>query len=141
MIEAVRRSRFRPYGSPRIHGPLGFFGAFGFPRSVLKGKYGILKLHGGTSMSQPPAGNATAPPATIYIIRHGEKPADPPAAAPGQSPPAPTPPFGIDFQGNQDPHSLLPRGWQRSGAASPPYAFGQVPQQLLAGDANTIIQP
>jgi hypothetical protein len=27
------------------------------------------------------------------------------------------------------------------GAASPSYTFGQVPQQLLSGDANTIIQP
>jgi hypothetical protein len=51
----------------------------------------------------------------IYIIRHGEKPADPPPAGPGQSPPAPDAPFGVDYQGNQDPHSLLPRGWQRSG--------------------------
>jgi hypothetical protein len=67
-------------------------------------------------MSQQPAGNAAPPPSVIYVIRHGEKPADPPAPAPGQAPPAPAPPFGIDFQGNQDPHSLLPRGWQRSGA-------------------------
>jgi hypothetical protein len=91
-------------------------------------------------MSQPPAGNATAPPATIYIIRHGEKPADPPAAAPGQSTPAPAPPFGIDFQGNQDPHSLLPRGWQRSGALAAffapalgaPQAGLQTPATLLS---------
>ena len=68
-------------------------------------------------MSQPTAGSAAPPPEIIYIIRHGEKPADPPPAAPGQAPPAaPGPPFGVDFQGNQDPHSLLPQGWQRSGA-------------------------
>ncbi len=68
-------------------------------------------------MSQPNAGSATPPPEMIYVIRHGEKPADPPPAAPGQAPPPiPGPPFGVDFQGNQDPHSLLPRGWQRSGA-------------------------
>ena len=59
----------------------------------------------------------TPPPDTIYIIRHGEKPADPPPAAAGQAAAAaPGPPFGVDFQGNQDLHSLLPRGWQRSGA-------------------------
>jgi hypothetical protein len=59
----------------------------------------------------------TPPPDTIYIIRHGEKPADPPPAAAGQAAAgSPGPPFGVDFQGNQDPHSLLPRGWQRSGA-------------------------
>jgi len=67
-------------------------------------------------MTQQPTGGAAAPPDVIYIIRHGEKPADPPPAGPGQSPPAPLAPFGVDDQGNQDPHSLLPRGWQRSGA-------------------------
>jgi hypothetical protein len=67
-------------------------------------------------MSQPTAPSAVPPPAMIYIIRHGEKPADPPLAAPGQAPQVPGPPFAVDFQGNQDPHSLLPRGWQRSGA-------------------------
>ena len=60
-------------------------------------------------MSQPP-------PAAVYIIRHGEKPADLPPAGPGQPAPAPTAPFGVDYQGNQNEHSLLPRGWQRSGA-------------------------
>jgi hypothetical protein len=67
-------------------------------------------------MSQPPAGGTTPPPATIYVIRHGEKPADPPPPAPGPPPPPPGPPFGIDSQGVQDAHSLLPTGWQRSGA-------------------------
>ena len=91
-------------------------------------------------MSQPPGGNATAPPGTIYIIRHGEKPADPPAVASGQAPPAPAPPFGVDFQGNQNPHSLLPRGWQRSGALvalfapalGAPQAGLQTPATLLS---------
>ena len=55
-------------------------------------------------------------PQQIYVIRHGEKPADPPAASPGQSTSAPGPPFGVDVNGNQNAHSLLPRGWQRSGA-------------------------
>jgi hypothetical protein len=50
-------------------------------------------------------------PQRIYLIRHGEKPADPPASSPDQS----GPPFGIDADGNQNVHSLLPRGWQRSG--------------------------
>jgi hypothetical protein len=68
----------------------------------------------------------TPPPGTIYVIRHGEKPADPSPVPTGQAPAgqapagpgasAPGPPFGVDDQGNQDPHSLLPRGWQRSGA-------------------------
>ena len=53
---------------------------------------------------------SSALPQQIYVIRHGEKPADPsPTSAPG-------PPFGVDVNGNQNAHSLLPRGWQRSGA-------------------------
>jgi hypothetical protein len=91
-------------------------------------------------MTQPPQEGVTAPPSIIYIIRHGEKPADPPAGAPGQNPPASGPPFGIDFEGIQDPHSLLPRGWQRSGAlavlfdpANGPLEAGlQTPAALLS---------
>ncbi len=52
-------------------------------------------------------------PQQIYIIRHGEKPADPP---PDQHGASSGPPFGVDVDGNQNAHSLLPRGWQRSGA-------------------------
>jgi hypothetical protein len=98
-------------------------------------------------MSQPAEGNATAPPGIIYIIRHGEKAADPADVAPGQSPSPPAPPFGVDVQGNQDLHSLLPRGWQRSGAlavlfdpATGPFQAGlQTPATLLSpsyGDAS-----
>jgi hypothetical protein len=90
-------------------------------------------------MSQP-SGAATAPPGIIYVIRHGEKPADPAPAGPEQAPAMPGPPFGIDFQGNQDAHSLLPRGWQRSGAlavlfdpATGPLQAGlQTPAALLS---------
>jgi hypothetical protein len=42
-------------------------------------------------------------PDVIYIIRHAEKPLQPPHS-------------GVDFVGAQNEHSLLPRGWQRSGA-------------------------
>jgi hypothetical protein len=51
----------------------------------------------------------SAPPEALYIIRHGEKPHHPAAKHPA-------PHSGVDFQGNQNEHSLLPRGWQRSGA-------------------------
>jgi hypothetical protein len=44
-----------------------------------------------------------APPEVIYIIRHAEKPLKPPLS-------------GVDFAGGQTEHSLLPKGWQRSGA-------------------------
>jgi hypothetical protein len=67
-------------------------------------------------MARKSAEEVTSPPDVIYIIRHGEKPADPPPVAPGQSPPPPVAPFGVDDQGVQDAHGLLPRGWQRSGA-------------------------
>jgi hypothetical protein len=91
-------------------------------------------------MSQQPEQGAAAPPDIIYIIRHGEKPADPPILSPGEAPPAPVPPFGVDFQGIQDPHSLLPVGWQRSGAlavlfdpATGPLQAGlQTPAALLS---------
>jgi hypothetical protein len=91
-------------------------------------------------LSQQPALGASAPPEVIYIIRHGEKPADPPPADPGDTPPPPAPPFGVDYQGNQDAHSLLPRGWQRSGALAVLFdpALGalqaglQVPAALLS---------
>ena len=43
-------------------------------------------------------------PQQIYVIRHGEKP------------PKSGPPFGVDFDGDRNPNSLSPRGWQRSGA-------------------------
>jgi len=91
-------------------------------------------------MSQQAAPGASAPPEVIYIIRHGEKPADPQPAGPGQPAPPPAPPFGVDDQGNQDAHSLLPRGWQRSGALAVLFdpALGelqaglQVPAALLS---------
>jgi hypothetical protein len=50
------------------------------------------------------------PPDAIYIIRHGEKPGE--LARKG----AVDERRGVDFHGNQNEHSLLPRGWQRSGA-------------------------
>jgi hypothetical protein len=55
-------------------------------------------------------------PQQIYLIRHGEKPADPPASPLGAPAAASGPPFGVDIDGNQNEHSLLPRGWQRCGA-------------------------
>jgi hypothetical protein len=42
-------------------------------------------------------------PEVIYVIRHAEKPVKPPLS-------------GVDFEGGRNEHSLLPRGWQRSGA-------------------------
>ena len=75
-----------------------------------------------------------APPDVIYIIRHGEKPEDPSPRRP------PAAHRGVDFHGNQNEHSLLPRGWQRSGALAalfdpsrgPLRAGLQVPTMLIA---------
>ena len=55
-------------------------------------------------------------PQQIYLIRHGEKPADPAASPLGALTVASGPPFGVDIDGNRNGHSLLPKGWQRCGA-------------------------
>ena len=83
----------------------------------------------------------TAPPQLIYIIRHGEKPADPPPTDPGQPPPAPTPPFGVNDQGVQDAHSLLPRGWQRSGALTVLFDPDLGPTQAGLQTPGTLLSP
>jgi hypothetical protein len=81
------------------------------------------------------------PPQLIYIIRHGEKPADPPTARHGQHPPAPAPPFGVDDQGVQDGHSLLPRGWQRSGALAVLFDPALGPAQVGLQTPATLLAP
>jgi hypothetical protein len=53
----------------------------------------------------------------IMIVRHAEKPADPP------------PPQGIDINGNADPESLIPQGWQRAGALATLFAPSRGPLQ------------
>jgi hypothetical protein len=62
----------------------------------------------------------TVPPEVIYIIRHAEKPLKPPLS-------------GVDYQGSQNEHSLLPRGWQRSGALAALFhpEFGPMREGLL----------
>ena len=86
-----------------------------------------------------------APPDVIYIIRHGEKPQEP---TPKRAAPAHR---GVDFHGNQNEHSLLPRGWQRSGALAalfdpsqgPLRAGLQVPRRLISpsyGDSSKTAQ-
>jgi hypothetical protein len=50
------------------------------------------------------AGDTNTSTATIYLIRHGEKP------------PTNPPPHGVKPVGDHDPHSLTTAGWQRSGA-------------------------
>jgi hypothetical protein len=54
-------------------------------------------------MVMPYVNGMDVSPEVIYIIRHAEKPLKPPLS-------------GVDYQGSQNEHSLLPRGWQRSGA-------------------------
>ena len=75
-----------------------------------------------------------APPDVIYIIRHGEKPDEPAPRRPARAH------RGVDFHGNPNEHSLLPRGWQRSGALAalfdpsrgPLRAGLQVPTMLIS---------
>jgi broad specificity phosphatase PhoE len=47
-------------------------------------------------------------PRKLMLIRHGEK-----------EPDKGGPPFGVNADGEQDKHSLSPRGWQRAGALVP----------------------
>src|SRR5262245_45478250 len=61
-------------------------------------------------MSEGPSVEQQASTSTIFLIRHGEKPADTP------------PPHGVDADGDHDPHSLSTRGWQRAGALVPLFA-------------------
>jgi hypothetical protein len=69
-----------------------------------------------------------APPRLIYIIRHAEKPN------------GPNGPIGIDIEGNPDPHSLVPRGWQRSGALGVLFTAGVgalvTPDHLICPDCR-----
>jgi hypothetical protein len=87
----------------------------------------------------------SARPDVIYIIRHAEKPEEP---TPRRASPAHR---GVDFHGNQNEHSLLPRGWQRSGALAALFdpsrgslrAGLQVPRMLISpsyGDSSKAAQ-
>jgi hypothetical protein len=78
----------------------------------------------------------TGPPAQLYVIRHGEKPADLPTPTA-----TPSPPFGVDVNGNQDIHSLLPRGWQRSGALAVLFAPTMGPLQAGLRTPMTLFSP
>jgi hypothetical protein len=88
-------------------------------------------------MSLHQAEGTDGPPEVIYIIRHGEKPGARPPAHDKHHQDAH---FGVDYRGAQDEHSLLPRGWQRSGAlvalfappAGPPPAGLRTPATLLS---------
>ena len=87
-------------------------------------------------MSLHLVGGSDGPPEVIYIIRHGEKPGDLSPAHHKHKGPV----FGVDYQGARDEHSLLPRGWQRSGAltalfapaSGPPRSGLRTPAALLS---------
>jgi len=59
------------------------------------------------------APTATGPPEQILLIRHGEKPKNPPSPP---SAPCTQPPCGVDVNGVGNGDSLIPQGWQRAGA-------------------------
>lgn len=77
----------------------------------------------------------SASPDAIYIIRHGEKPEEPTPrrAGPERS--------GVDFHGHQNEHSLLPRGWQRSGALAGLFDPSQGPLRAGLRVPRTLISP
>jgi len=55
----------------------------------------------------------SAAPEQIVLIRHGEKPDNPPSPP---SAPCTEPPCGVDINGLSNGDSLIPQGWQRAGA-------------------------
>jgi len=59
------------------------------------------------------------------IVRHAEKPADSGA------------PYGVDINGNQDPESLIPQGWQKAGALA---AFFDPVDEMLQNPGPAIPQ-
>ena len=79
-------------------------------------------------MSRQSAAGDGGPPEVIYIIRHGEKP-------------DPGPPHGIDFHGRKDEHSLLPRGWQRSGALAALFGPASVASRAGLRTPGTLLAP
>ena len=74
-------------------------------------------------------------PDVIYIIRHGERPEEP---TPRRAAPARR---GVDFHGNQNEHSLLPRGWQRSGALAALFDPSQGPLRAGLRVPRMLISP
>jgi hypothetical protein len=69
------------------------------------------------------------PARAIFIIRHGEKPCDPP------------PPNGVDIDGDVDDHSLAPVGWQRAGGLVRLFApFGEVGRKGI-GTPDELFSP
>jgi broad specificity phosphatase PhoE len=56
----------------------------------------------------PPSAAEAGAPTQIYVIRHGEKPGNGASLARHG--------LGVDVDGSQSSHALLPRGWQRAGA-------------------------
>lgn len=70
-------------------------------------------------------------PHSITLIRHGEKPDEHDPTKP---------PFGVDATGAQNPHSLVPTGWQRAKALAALFAATPVrapfvrPTMLVAPD-------
>ena len=90
-------------------------------------------------MSRQPAAGGDGPPEVIYIIRHGEKPYDVHAGHGKHQ--DPDPPHGVDFEGRKDEHSLLPRGWQRSGALAALFHPASGPSRTRLRPPGTLLAP
>ncbi len=91
-------------------------------------------------MSRQSADGDGGPPEVVYIIRHGEKPAERPDGH-GKHQPDPSPPYGVDFHGRKDEHSLLPRGWQRAGALAALFAPASGPPRSGLRTPETLLTP
>lgn len=106
--EALTEDRFDQLIRRLAAAPLSRRAVIGVIGGVFAGAVASTSLGTGRGWAQP--GQL---PQQIYVIRHAEKPSEP---LPGQSVPSSGPPFGVDVDGNRNPYSLSPRGWQRSGA-------------------------
>src|SRR5258708_21755584 len=81
-------------------------------------------------------------PTKIMIIRHGEKPPDPPEkkgpAPPDPKGPAPLP-WGVQLDGKESAKSLIVPGWQRAGALTAFFApYQATPTNPLIATPNHI---
>jgi hypothetical protein len=89
-------------------------------------------------------------PDVIYIIRHGEKPRDlahkravdeHASGEHGAAEHSAAEHRGVDFHGNQNEHSLLPRGWQRSGALAALFDPSREPLRAGLRTPSLLVSP
>jgi hypothetical protein len=118
----------RPGGTevPAIASPQSTQGGAQLLRSDACGYGGTRAMRPGPEAAGDPPQEAPMPtPTTIMLIRHAEKPY-------GKH-------FGVDEHGNQNPESLIVRGWQRAGAITALFDPAAGPLQSIYLVVPTVI--